>query len=467
MVRLILLLATLLFLAGCIGIHPADRSPATRLIPEQWNNSGGVDTLESDWWHSFNSSQLNSLLDQATTDSPDFAILIERMIQAELQLQTSGASLLPTLNSSGSTSQSYRHVDGNTTSGKSTSLSLSASYEIDLFGRVAAEYASAKASFRATEYELEATRLSLRTAIATAYFQQLVTNERLAIARENLVISERVLAVVENRLRFGSATQLDFDRQLSTVISQQASILTLEEQLRQLTSAVGILAGQTPQQFSLTPEAIDNIRIPAVAPYLPSELLLRRPDLARAEALIEAADANVAAARAALFPSLNLSSSLGIAGSALLSLSDPTTSASLGVGISQALFDGGKRKNQLASAQSKQREAVENYRKTILTTLKEVEDALDRVVFSVEQQRLQDRVVTLAEGNLRRAEHRYREGADELINLLDTQRSLFSAREQQIQLQLAQINASLDLYKVLGGGWKLPPEATSPTSEEH
>lgn len=461
--RLLLIGCYLLLLSGCIGIQTSDRSVATDPIPPQWQTHAAAEALplEHDWWLNFDSVTLEVLLDQAQLNSPDFAIMAERLIQAEAQLRISGASLFPSLNVSGATSRRSSHSDGGSTvSGESSSLSLGASYEVDLFGRIAADLAAAEASFRATEFDLAATRLSLLTGVATAYFQQLATNERLSIARANLAIAQRVLAIVDQRLRFGSSSQLDYDRQRSTVLGQRASILTLEEQLRQLTSALGLLLGQSPQQFTLTPETINRVQIPTVTPYLPSELLLRRPDLARTEAQLQTAEANLAAARAALFPSINLTSSLGMASSTLLSLTNPTTSFSLAASVSQALFDGGRRRNQVTVAQSRQQEAVENYRKAILTSLKEVEDALDRVNVSAAQKQIQDEIVTLAQGNLLRAEHRYREGADELLNLLDTQRSLFSAQEQLIQLHLAQLNAALDLYKALGGGWRQQPATT-------
>lgn len=459
----LLLCALLLLLSGCLASPLPPQEPPSVPLPQQWRAAAAAQTghPESDWWHNFHSVNLDRLLTRAVNHSPDFALTLERVIQAEIQLRNSGASLFPSLNLSGSTSRRYsRTSGGDSTTGSATGLSLGASYEIDLFGRIAAEIDAAQATFAASSYDAEAVRLSLLSGIAAAYFQQVATRERLTIARANLDITERVLAIVETRLRFGSAAQLDYDRQLATLLGQRSNILTLEEQSRQQFSALAVLVGLSADQLSLAEESLDALQVPVVTPYLPAAILLRRPDLARAEAQLAAARANISVARKALFPTVQLTGSLGGASTALLSLSDPVTSASLAAGLSQAIFDGGRRRNQVATASSRQRETLENYRKAVLTSLKEVEDALDRVHSSAERRQLQEDIVRLAQSNLTRAEFRYREGADELLTLLDTQRSLFQARDQQIQLQLARLNAALDLYKALGGGWHKPRPQT-------
>lgn len=443
-----------LWLAGCATTDTAPR-PAVAW-PESWSGTveGRAEAPDASWWRRFNSMQLEALVQEALEASPDLAVATERVIQAELQVRQTGAALVPALSLSGRTAWNRNELSGGTVvDSESTSVSLGASYEVDVWGRLAAEVRGAEATLNAVRYDQEAVRLSLVAAVATAYFQRLALSERLHIARENLAIAERVLAIVEARYRNGAASALDLSRQQTAVLTQRATLVPLEVQERQTVSALAILLGRVPQDLSLAAEALDQLVIPAVAPGLPSELLLRRPDLARAEAQLAAADANVAAARAALLPSISLSASAGMASTALLSLSNPATSLGVSAAIVQAVFDGGARRSRVEIAESRRRELVENYRGEILGALKEVEDALGNAGRHARQELMQQQIVEQSQRSLRLAELRYREGADELLTVLDAQRSLFQAQEQLVQLRLARLTAALDLYKVLGGGW--------------
>lgn len=452
--RILLLAGLALALAGCATTDTVERPQLP--IPAAWSESvaAAAEAPDESWWRRFNAVQLEALVQEALEASPDLAAATERVIQAELQVRQSGAALVPALSLSGRTAWNRNELSGGTVvDSESTSVSLGASYEVDVWGRLAAEVRGAEAALDAVRYDHEAVRLSLVAAVATAYFQSLALSERVHIARENLAIAERVLAIVEARYRNGAASALDLSRQQTAVLSQRAALLPLEVQARQTASALAILLGRVPQDLSLPAETWEQLAIPAVAPGLPSELLVRRPDLARAEAQLAAADANVAAARAALLPSISLSASAGVASTALLSLSNPATTLGVSAAIVQAVFDGGARRSRLGSAESRRRELVENYRKAILSALKEVEDALGNVGRNARQEEVQREIVEQSRRSLRLAELRYREGADELLTVLDAQRSLFQAQDQLVQLRLARLTAALDLYKVLGGGW--------------
>jgi outer membrane protein TolC len=193
-----------------------------------------------------------------------------------------------------------------------------------------------------------------------------------------------------------------------------------------------------------------------VSAGLPSQLLTRRPDLASAEAQLAAADADVAAARAALLPSIQLSGSAGVATAALLSLSNPAASIGLSASIVQTLFDGGRLRGQVQLSESQRRVLVETYRQAVYTALKEVNDALGNAERNRKQEELQTAIRDENERSLRLAATRYREGADDLLTVLDAQRSLFSAQDQLAQLRLARLTSALDVFKALGGGWELP-----------
>jgi multidrug efflux system outer membrane protein len=294
--------------------------------------------------------------------------------------------------------------------------------------------------------------------VANAYFQVLTLRVRLAIAQENLAIAERVFKVVQARYDNGAASALDLSRQRTTVLSQRASIEPLQVQERQTLSALALLLGRAPQGFNVQGMALNALVVPAVGAGLPSDLLLRRPDLASAEAQLRAADADVAAARAALLPSIQLSGSTGLASTALLSLANPAFSVGFTASIAQTLFDGGRLRNQVLLSESQRRVLVESYRQAIHVALKEVEDSLASIARDRNQTLAQQAIRDEAQRSLRLAELRYREGVDDLLTTLDAQRTLFSAQDSLAQQQLARLTSVVDLYKALGGGWVRPAD---------
>ena len=251
--------------------------------------------------------------------------------------------------------------------------------------------------------------------------------------------------------------QRDLARQQAAVLTQRAAIQPLELQERQTLFALAILLGRAPEGFDTTASAVTGLAVPSVAPGLPSQLLVRRPDLASAEAQLAAANANVAAARAALLPGIGLTGSAGLASDVLLNfLNGPTATLAIGASLLQPIFDGGRLRAQAEVAASRERELVENYRKVVFAALADVESALAAGGRTAEQELLQERVVEQARLALRLAEIRYREGADDLLTALDAQRTLFQAEDQLAQIRLARLQASIGLFKALGGAWKMP-----------
>lgn len=442
-------------LAGCAVTEPVTRVQLP--MPAAWSEAVPAQAQAPDpaWWRGFGSTRLDALVAEADIANPDLRVAAERVRQAELQLRSAGASLFPSLSLGGNTGRRYNDSPGSagSTTG-STALSLGASYEIDLWGRIAAGIQGARAALEGSRHDLDAARLSLAAGVAEGYFQLLAFEERIRIAQENLEIAQRVLTIVEARYRNGAASALDVSRQRTAVLSQQAALLPLQTQARQTRSALAILLGRAPQDLQLGSEPLDALAVPAVGPGLPSELLTRRPDLAAAEARLAAADADVAAARAALLPSIQLRGSAGLASGALLSLADPSTSISLIASIAQTLFDGGRLENQVEQVRSRRRELIEGYRKAVITALKEVEDALADNARNLRQEEVQAAVIEQAQRTLQLAELRYREGADELLSVLDAQRTLFQAQDQRVQIRLARLASSLDLFRALGGGWR-------------
>jgi outer membrane protein, multidrug efflux system len=444
-----------LCLTGCAITSP--KLKPTVPVAGTWNEAppANATAVSPTWWESFGSAELRSLVDEALAGSPDLAIATERVRQAEAQVRVAGASLFPVLSAGADTSSHRTSGAGGTATSNATGLTLTASYEIDLWGKNRAGVQSAKSSLAATAFDRDTARLTLIAGVATSYFDVLALRTRLGIARENLAIAERVLELVSARARNGAASALDVSRQEATVLSQRAGLLPLEQLERQTLAALAVLLGRPPEGFDVQATGVTDLGVPAIDPGLPAELLVRRPDLASAEAQLGAANADVSAARAALLPSIKLTGTAGLASGALLSLVSGGTTSAIGIAASllQPIFDGGRLRGQKAIAESRERELVETYRKAILSAFQDVEQALVGASRLSQQEQLQTDVQTRTRESLRLAEIRYRAGADDLLTVLDAQRTLFAAQDQLAQLRQNRLEAAVSLYKALGGGW--------------
>jgi NodT family efflux transporter outer membrane factor (OMF) lipoprotein len=447
-------LAVIIALAGCGTTRPMLKPDVN--APVAWNEAvpQNGSAVSATWWNAFGSQELQSLVAEALAGSPDLAIAMERVRRAEAQVRVAGASLFPSLDLGVGTSTRTTRDDRGSSTANASSTVLSVSYEVDLWGRDRSGVRAAEYSLQATVFDRDTARLTLISGVAAGYFEVLTLRSRLAVARENLAIAERVLELVSARARNGVASALDVSRQQATVLSQRAGLLPLEQQERQTLAALAVLTGRTPEGFDVKATSFAGLQVPAIDPGLPAQLLVRRPDLAGAEARLASANADVAAARAALLPGISLTGSAGTASNALLAvIGGPTSTVSLALSVLAPIFDGGRLRGQVDIAKSQERELVETYRKAILTAFEDVENALGAASRFAEQETLQTQVQGEAREALRLAEIRYREGVDDLLNVLDAQRTLFNAQDQLAQIRLSRLEAAVNLYKALGGGW--------------
>lgn len=462
--RLALAIVAVLALSAC-----ASRIDATKPnleMPASWAEaSSATAELQRDWWRGFGSDELSGLIDQALAGNPDLNIAAERVTQAEIAARSAGASLFPLLTVSaktgvGSSKPGQAPTATGWTKNESSGVALAVAYEVDVWGRVAAVASGANASLNASRYDMETVRLTLTTGVANAYFQTLALRVRLKVAQENLAIAEKVYSIVEARYRYGSASALDMSRQRGTVLAQRNILLPLQVQERQTVSALAILLGRQPQALQVVAQDLNALTVPEVSPGLPSTLITRRPDLASVEAQLFAADANVAAARAALLPTISLTGAAGNSSAALLALGNPAYSVGLTASFVQTLFDGNRLRLQVETSESVRRQLVESYRRTVYASLKEVDDALSNASRNLAQERAQIEIRQEARRALQLSELRYREGADDLNTLLDAQRTLFAADDQVAQQRLLRLTGTTDVFKSLGGGWsRIAPEA--------
>jgi multidrug efflux system outer membrane protein len=366
--------------------------------------------------------------------------------------------LFPSLNATASSGERRSENEGDSTTVGSTDASLAVNYEVDLWGGIAAGRKSAAAGFDATRFDQEAALLSIKAAIASGWFQWLSLQERIASAKKNIAIAERVQKVVDARYRNGAASAAEVAQQKTNLLTQQASLLPLELQARQTRSALAILLGKTPQELTLVDAHLLDVAVPEIVPGTPADLVTRRPDLAASEAVLIAANADIVQARAALLPGINLSANASKSASELFSLNPATQVSGWTVSLAQSLFNGGRLVNQKRLSEARRAELLLQYHRAILIALQEVDTALAATDISARQETSLKEILVQAELSVRLTEVRYREGSDDLLSLLVAQRSLFLAQDSLVQQRLARLNAAVDLYKALGGGWQITDE---------
>lgn len=437
-------------LAGCAVSTPYQRPDVA--MPTTWNTEAAKagSVVTSDWWKQFGNTELNQLMEQALAANHDLAAAVSRIEQSRAAAGGVAANRYPTVGVSASATETRGRNDIGDADSRSSQAAVNVSYELDLWSGKAAEREAVDARVTSSVYDRDAVALVLQADVATNYFQMLALKDRLAIARKNLVAARNVLTLTETRYAKGANTGLEVAQQRTAVLNIEAQIPQLEQELLTTRTALAVLLGETPQNFSITGESLDGLSVPAVAAYQPPELLERRPDIKRAEADLIAANANIGAARAALYPRLTLGAS-SVAGGLLTSGSSVVTS--LIASLSQTVFDGGKLQSQVRQSEAQKKELVAQYLQTVLTGLKEAQDGFGAVASSQSRQRLLEQAVLEAQEAYRIANVRYTAGSQDLLTLLDSQRTQLQAEDNRVQAELARLTATVGLYKALGGGW--------------
>jgi multidrug efflux system outer membrane protein len=424
------------------------------------------------WWQGFHSPELNALVEAARAHNFDIAAAIARVQQADAQVRIAGAPLLP--NISGNASASWQHeglgtgsssrLGSNAFGGSNASVDfhsysagLSASYELDFWGRNRAARQSAVASSMFSRFDQQTVALTIVTDVANTWFTALSLADRLAVARGNLAAAEHTLAVIQGRFDAGTANQLDIAQQASLVAGVRATIPNFISQLEQEIIALGILTGQPPERIHVQPGTLTALELPLVASGLPSELLARRPDVASAEAQLVAQNFSITVARAAFFPSIQLTASAGYQAPALNRLITPGGAlASLAEGLTLPIFDGGTLRGQLDLAKGRYDELLADYRKAVVQAFTDVDTALTAWRYATEQEALQVIAVETARRAATIAQAQMEAGTVDITTVLTAETTLFSAEDILVQVRLARAQALLNLYKALGGGWVEP-----------
>jgi multidrug efflux system outer membrane protein len=440
-------------LAGCI--FSSERPDLAVDVPPAYGAGRGVKSPPAlDWWRAFRSPELTKLIEEAQTSNLDIGAAIGRIMQADANSKLAGAALLPTVDFAGSASR-LRPPGGPMRD--DYRVALNAAYEIDFWGKNRAAQRAAQETAVATRFAKEVVVLSTVASVGTAYFQVLLAQDRLRIARNNLDAANRVLTLIKQRFEAGTASLLDVAQQESLVAGVRANIPPFDQLLRQSIATLAVLIGRAPVELKVKGGSLYRLAIPRVTPGLPSELLFQRPDIRVAEANLYAAKANVESARAAFFPSISLTGQGGYESAVLKLLFTPQTAFyNIALNVAQPLLDGYRLEGQLEFAQGVQFELVKVYCQTILVSFADVEIALIAIADNAERERLQQIVVNTSRQAFQLAETRLREGTVDLVTVLQTQQTLFAAEDLLVQVRLARLQAVLSLFQALGGGW-LPP----------
>ncbi|WLG21679.1 efflux transporter outer membrane subunit [Pseudomonas sp. FP1154] len=457
------LLAAGLLLAAC-GT-PAPTPDSGIQPPPAWQSfdTATARTDNQQWWTHFGSPQLNRLIEQARRESYDLAAAMARVRQAQASAVIAGAPLLPAVTAGlNGTRQEllrgkgYSQLDVNRDNRTIDyyDAHLSASYELDFWGGKRAARNSALSSLSASQFDRATVELTLLSGVANSYTQALSLREQQRIAEQNLDNAQRVLDLVQTRYDAGSATALELSQQKSLVAAQQRRLPQVQQQAREALISLAALLGQPVQSVTLDDENFDRLHWPAIDAGVPSDLLSRRPDIAAAEARLAAAQADISVARAAMLPSVTLGLSLAT-GADIAEQLLRNNVYNLTAGLAAPIFNNGRLKAERDQATARQEELLELYRAAIINGFADVEKALNGIHGLDQQRQWQSEELHQAQSAFDIAQSRYQAGAEDLLTVLETQRTLYAAQDMNVQLRLARVQASVALYRALGGGWRV------------
>lgn len=448
-------------LAGCANLAPTYERPAAP-VPASYPaaETGTTSDATRPWRTQFDDARLVRLIELALVHNADLRVATLNIEQARAQVRVQDAARLPTVNAGASGSAARTPADlsgaGRAIVSHSDSVSLGVtSYELDLWGRARNLSAQALAQFLATEEAQRATRISVVAEVAQGYLTWSADLQRLALAQQILDSQRQSVALTERRLAAGADSALTLRQQQTSLETARGEVARLQAVLAQDRQALALLIG-TEVPEALVPAPLDPALAPPGTPLaagLPSELLLRRPDLLRSEQSLKAATANIGVARAAFYPRISLTATAGTASAELSGLfKGGSGSWSFAPQLSLPIFDGGANRANLASATAARDIALVQYEQAIRTAFREVADAL--AVRDSLQERLaaQQAVVEASGAALALAQARYQRGADSWLQVLDAQRTHDNARQGLIDLRQSQVANGITLYKVLGGG---------------
>jgi outer membrane protein, multidrug efflux system len=456
-----LLLCAAALSAGC-SVQPKYERPAVEL-PEAWKQTAPRFAEDGRWWRIYQDLELEKTIGEAFASNADLLIAAARVDEARALLRESQSFFFPRIDAQGSASrQQISQRTATSPPGIPREFSshrgaLELSYEVDLFGRLRAGTDAVRAELAADEAARDAVRLALAAQVAKSYFSLRAFDEQVNLTRQTLGLREDALRLQRRRREAGVIGDYDLRQLEAEVAAARAQLPPLEREREREEAALSVLLGRSPKQvfegqvavklaFAESPEA------PVVPSGLPSELLLRRPDLVEAERRLAAAHARIAAARAEMFPSIALTAVLGSESAALSNLfSGPAMVWTLAGAVTQPIFAGGRLQARTDAGEARERAALAQYQQAIRAAFGEVRTALSVQTRARESYEAETaRADALAE-TLRLARLRYDNGIASQLDVLDAERGLLGARIARIEALRAHRAAVADLFRALGG----------------
>jgi len=480
-----MLLASLLVLAGCslaptyeVPEAPGQSTTAFKEAPQGWSRaelkkeeSGTWQTANpsealsrGEWWTIFGDDKLNELEQQALEANQNLKAAAARLKEARAMVQAAKAGWFPTLDAGfGPTrvqqsAASQMQPDGTYIPQQTLwRAQASASYEVDLFGRVASTVDASKADAQQSDALFRSVQLALQADVAQNYFALRGLDAEAEVFTTTVKLREEALQLVERRFAEGDISELDVSRARAELATARSDAMTVQRLRATSEHSLAVLLGKAPAEFSMpaTPLQAVNVRVPA---GLPSSLLERRPDVSAAERAMAAANARSGIAKAAFFPSLTLTGVGGFESATLGDLFKWSSRAFLlgplaGTALNIPIFDGGRRSANLENARARHEEEVAKYRQQVLTAFREVEDSLSDLRILESQTRTQSDAVAAAAHAAAISRTQYTEGAVNYLDVIDAERTSLQTRRAAVQLQGVQAAATVNLIRALGGGW--------------
>ncbi|RRU16707.1 efflux transporter outer membrane subunit [Stenotrophomonas sp. 278] len=452
---LALSIAAVLVASGCGMLEPRSTEVAPA-IPSQWpataSTAPAVDVDAIGWRDYFVDARLQAVIDQALDNNRDLRVAVLNVEKARAQYRIQRADRVPAVAAQGQMTR----TGGDAPVAEQFSANLGvAEFELDLFGRVRNLSEAALQQYFAEAANRRSAQLSLVAEVATAWLTLGADREQLRIAEDTLAAHLDSLRLTEARQRLGGASALELSQTRTLVETARADVARYQGQVAQDRNALTLLAGGPVDDGALPDAAVRDVAaVRAIPAGVPGEVLLRRPDVMSAEHLLLSANANIGAARAAFFPSIRLTGSIGSASDELSGLFDSGTRVwSFMPQISIPIFQGGKLRAGLGVANANRDIALAQYEKAIQSGFREAADALALNDSLDAQLEAQQALVAAAEQAQTLSQARYDAGLDSFLTLLDARRTAYAARQSLVATQLAQQSNQVALYKVLGGGW--------------
>ena len=473
--RSLLSLAVASILLGGCSLIPDYQRPASPVDSLWPSEAGGAQTATAaadlDWRAFFKDPVLQSLIDTALTNNRDLRVAALNVQAYAAQRQIQRSALFPSVTADGGATR--QRLPGSLSSSGDPSISsqysatVGASWELDLFGRLRSLDEQALQQYFATEEARRATQIALVASVANAWLTLQADQELLQLTQDTLKTYQQSFALTQRSYDVGVADALALAQARSAVESAQVSLAQYSRQVAQDRNALVVLLGSGKAGGLPAGQPLDDDLLLEVPAGLPSDLLQRRPDLRQAEHQLQAANANIGAARAAFFPSVSLTANAGSLSPDLAGLFDAGSGSWLfQPSISLPIFNAGKLRASLDYAELQKDIQVASYEKAIQTAFQEVADGLAARATYQQQLDAQRALVKTNEEYYRLAERRYRTGVDSYLTLLDAQRQLFSVRQQLIGDRLAQLTSEVELYKALGGGWSEQSQLASAPAQD-